>query len=105
MIRAKFYEKKPSVEIKTFDDEVYVFIYLNETEGDTEPSDDYPSYHFYEYDYAEFKDLKSNLDLNDIKENPENYLDYEPVQKPTEEEKLQAQILYTAMMTDTILED
>ena len=95
-----------AVETYKHDDKVYVYIYLNESEGDTEPTDEHQtSMHYYEYDYTEFVESASNLDLNDLMEHPENYLDYEPVQKSTEEEKLQAQILYTAMMTDTILED
>lgn len=33
---------------------------------------------YYEYDYAEFSDLTESLDLDDIWENPEKYMDYTP---------------------------
>lgn len=95
----------PNVQTFTFEDKVYVYVYLNETEGDTEPTEMCPSEHYYEYDYNEFCELTSNIDLNDLKNNPENYLDYEPVPTLSQAEKIQAQVLYTAMMTDTILED
>ena len=104
MIRQKFYKKMPNVQTFTFDDKVYVYVYLNETEGDTEPTEMCPSEHYYEYDYNEFCELASNIDLNNLKSNPENYLDYEPVPTLSAAEKIQAQVLYTAMMTDTILE-
>ena len=105
MIRQKFYKKMPNVQTFTFEDKVYVYVYLNETEGNTEPTEMCPSEHYYEYDYNEFCELTSNIDLNDLKNNPENYLDYEPVPTLSPAEKIQAQVLYTAMMTDTILED
>lgn len=95
----------PNIDVRTFDDKVYVFICVNESEGDTEQTDMCPSMHYYEYDYNEFCELASNIDLNDLKSNPENYLDYEPVPTLSAAEKIQAQVLYTAMMTDTILED
>lgn len=69
----------PNVQTFTFEDKVYVYVYLNETEGDTEATEMCPSEHYYEYDYNEFCELASNIDLNDLKSNPENYLDYEPV--------------------------
>ena len=93
----------PNVQTFTFEDKVYVYVYLNETEGDTEHTEMCPSEHY--YDYNEFCELASNIDLNDLKSNPENYLDYEPVPTLSAAEKIQAQVLYTAMMTDTILED
>lgn len=106
MTRARFFEQKPNVETHIFDDTVYAYIYLNETEGDTEIDDDHPnSMHFYEYDYNEFCELVSNIDLDDLSKNPSDYLDYEPVQILSQQEKMQAQVLYTAMMTDTVLED
>ena len=93
MIRQKFYKKMPNVQTFTFEDKVYVYVYLNETEGDTEATEMCPSEHYYEYDYNEFCELTSNIDLN-----------YEPVPTLSAAEKIQAQVLYTAMMTDTILE-
>ena len=42
---------------------------------------------YYEYDYNEFVDKKENLNLDDIQENPENYLDYSPTNKNNEDGK------------------
>ena len=40
----------PNVQTFTFEDKVYVYVYLNETEGDTEATEMCPSEHYYEYD-------------------------------------------------------
>ena len=47
----------PNVQTFTFEDKVYVYVYLNETEGDTEHTEMCPSEHYYEYDYNEFCEL------------------------------------------------
>lgn len=107
--KARFLEQQPKYKFISgveSDDMVRVFICLNEKEIEEkyEYNQENPV-HCYEYDYNEFIDYASNLDLDDIKNNPENYLDYEPVQPATDSEKIQAQVMYTAMMTDTVLED
>ena len=77
-------EKQPSVKVIEQNDEYFIFICLNETRHG---NDDYSSVDgeteeisCWEYDYNEFHDKKENIDLEDIKNNPEKYLEY-PVRK------------------------
>lgn len=95
----------PNVDVKTFDDEYYVFIYLNEREIHEKYDYSESEYNGFEYDYNEFKVRKDDIDIEDVMNNPQDYLDYEPTPPATEAEKIQAQIMYTAMMTDTVLEE
>ena len=62
----RFYEQKPNLELKEFDDNIYVYIYLNE-EVKEEVEINYPEsvneenvkHTVYYYDYAEFWSFKS----------------------------------------------
>jgi hypothetical protein len=75
----------------------YVYIYLNEKEAKKEAlSENEKETTQYEYDYNEFKFKNDTLDINDIKEHPENYMDeVKVVEKvheasPTLEERVSA---------------
>jgi len=102
--KARFTQKQPL--LKTFDsgDSVYVFICANEKEV-TEEAQTY-SETVYEYDYNEF--VTSADQLEDIQNNPENYLTYEPeksVEQQLKEQKEQLEtqkllIQYVAEMGD-----
>lgn len=108
-MKSYFTEKQPSVNVVEQDDEYFVFICLNETEK--QENDDYSSADeeriCLEYDYNEFHDKKENLDLDDIKTNPEKYLEYPPKEKSNKEkiaelEELNAELSATM---DYILTD
>lgn len=84
------------------DGKTYVFLCLNEVETqETYPEmDDVMStpQTVYEYDYAEIIEDDGVLDLNDVAENPENYLDYAPEKiEPDSLEKCRSDIDYMAM--------
>lgn len=114
MKRVKFTQKQPL--LKTFDsgNGVYVFICANEKETTEETQQGDPAGEayteiVYEYDYNEF--VASADLLPDIKENPENYLDYTPeksVEQQLQEQKeeLETQkllIQYVAEMGDIVI--
>jgi hypothetical protein len=54
---------------------------------------------YIEYDYNEFSDKAENLDVDDIKANPEKYLDY-PFPVYTELDKLRADVDYLLMLEE-----
>lgn len=94
-------EKQPEFKyVVTSDGIEWVYICLDES---TVPeTEDEPAH--YEYDFAEFHAPLGTLDIEDIKHNPAKYRGYEPVPEATQEEKIEAQVMYTALMTDTLLE-
>ena len=85
MIKAMATEKQETVQVSKVEDTTYVYIYLNEKETTQ-----------YEYDYNEFKFKNDTLDINDIKEHPENYMnEVKVIEKvheasPTLEERVSA---------------
>lgn len=112
----RFYEQKPNLELREFDDNIYVYIYLNEAVKE-EVEINYPEsvneenvkHTVYYYDYAEFCEKKENLDLEDLKAHPEKYLDYVPKvtedPKPkTLEEQIQDLKDQNDMLTQCVLE-
>lgn len=97
MIKAMTTEKQEAVQVSKVEDMTYVYIYLNEKEVKREAlSENEKESTQYEYDYNEFKFSKDALDINDIKEHPENYMDeVKVVEKvheasPTLEERVSA---------------
>lgn len=102
MMRARFFTKQDAVKIVSMDGKTYVFLCLHEVETqETYPEmDDVMSVPqtVYEYDYAEIIEDDGVLDLNDVAENPENYLDYAPEKiEPDSLEKCRSDIDYMAM--------
>lgn len=78
---AKFIKSQPPVKIVKTDSVCYVFICLNEKivkekyiNGKNEEIEEI----FYEYDYNEFCENASKLNLDDIETNPDKYLNYDP---------------------------
>lgn len=61
-------------------------------------------YHYYEYDYHEFCEKTTNLNINDIHAHPEKYLRYEPKREPTEAERIKSLEEQNQMLTDCVLE-
>ena len=97
MIKAMTTEKQEAVQVSKVEDMTYVYIYLNEKEVKKEAlSENEKETTQYEYDYNEFKFKNDTLDINDIKEHPENYMDeVKVVEKvheavPTLEERVSA---------------
>lgn len=74
------------VDVRNVDNKNYVYIYLNETKVKVE--DEHP-YECYEYDFNEF--IATDMDIEDIKMNPNKYLNYK-VQPKLSFEELQIDI-------------
>lgn len=79
-MKATFSDKQPSVKIVE-KDITYVFICLNETEV----TDSETGTISYEYDYNEFSEALSELQISDITEYPEKYLFYVPKKESVSE--------------------
>lgn len=97
MTKAMTTERQEAVQVSRVDDMTYVYIYLNEKEVKREAIGENESDSTqYEYDYNEFKFKNDTLDINDIKEHPENYMEALTVEKkvheavPTIEERVSA---------------
>lgn len=79
MKKARYFTKqKPANIIELNDNKLYVFICLNETYGVYENNEQMNSEEYVEYDYNEFVVNKDSVDVGDIENNPEKYLEYTP---------------------------
>lgn len=76
MEKARFSESQQPVKIIENGDMVTVFICLNGVEKTDENAFEESSTSYIEYDYNEFVEEKSLLDIDDLNNNPENYLNY-----------------------------
>ena len=110
MTKSRFMEKQPSVTVIE-KDKVYVFICLNETEVTEESmngEESSTSVTMYEYDYNEIIENIGVLDIDDVKKNPEDYLNYEKAVEKTDKERiaeLEAMNLEMSITLDSILTD
>ena len=90
-MKARFGLQQQPVKIVVKEGIAYIFICLNETQGE----ESYPDMgngktveSYYEYDYNEIIGKETELPLEDIQAHPENYLTYEARKKKTIEERL-----------------
>ena len=102
MTKARFMAEQPAVTIKHYGGMVYVFICLN-GEKKTEARTNYDGSEaidtYWEYDYNEVVFNDGEIDVEDIKDNPEKYINY-PIAEPTELEQMRADIDYLLMVTE-----
>lgn len=78
--------KKEKVDIRAFGKANFVYIYLNEKPIKIESYDGAEPYDAFEYDYNEFVVDEADIDINDVKTNPEKYLDFVPLTSVSFEE-------------------
>ena len=103
-------EKQPSVKVVE-KDKVYVYICLNEkevTEDHINNAESAEPVTMYEYDYNEIIEDIGVLDIDDIKANPEKYLNYEKAVEKTDKERiaeLEAMNAELSTTVDSILTD
>ena len=76
MEKARFSESQQPVKIIENGDMITVFICLNGVEKTDENAFEESSTSYIEYDYNEFVEEKSLLDMDDLNSNHEKYLDY-----------------------------
>lgn len=110
MTKSHFMEKQPSVKVVE-KDKVYVYICLNETEVTEDHTNEEESTEpvtMYEYDYNEIIEDVGVLDIDDVKANPEKYLNYEKATEKTDKERiaeLEAMNAELSTTVDSILTD
>lgn len=110
MTKSRFMEKQPSAKVVE-KDKVYVYICLNEkevTEDHINSEESAEHVTMYEYDYNEIIEDIGILDIDDIKANPEKYLNYEKATVKTDKERiaeLEAMNAELSTTVDSILTD
>ena len=107
-MRARFGLQQQPVKICTEGEVEYIFLCLNETEGEEQfpASEGVEAYtdHYYEYDYAEIIEKVGVIDHEDLQAHPENYLDYEPEAQKSVEDRLSEQEAANEFLTECLLE-
>lgn len=79
MQKARFSAQQPQVKIVQKDDTAYIYICQNETQGqETYPDmgDGKTQESYYEYDYNEIVGPADKLPIDDIREHPDQYINY-----------------------------
>ena len=108
MTKSRFMEKQPSAKVVE-KDKVYVYICLNEKEVTEDRREEFiEPVTMYEYDYNEIIEDIGVLDIDDIKANPEKYLNYEKAVEKTDKERiaeLEAMNAELSTTVDSILTD
>nr|DAH93773.1 MAG TPA: hypothetical protein [Caudoviricetes sp.] len=75
-MKARFDTAQESVTVRQLDGMDYVYICLNENIVTEIPDGQEEEQTYHEYDYREISEPTGTLDLNDVKTNPEKYLNY-----------------------------
>lgn len=76
-MKARFNTTQESVTVRQIDGIDYIYICLNENIATEIPEGQEEKQTYYEYDYKEISEPTGTLDLDDVKANPEKYLNYE----------------------------
>lgn len=100
-MKARYSNQQEAVSVTQIDNKDFVFINLNETIVTEKQEGSEVETTSYEYDYNEIVAETGVLDLDDIRQNPDLYLDY-TVPNKTLETKLEEQGLmlqYIALMS------
>ena len=100
---ACFDTEQPSVRIVE-QGKVYVFIALNGRWANRQVENGQEPQACWECDYAEIVCEKDQIDLDDVQENPEKYLDWEPPVKKTSEEEIADLKEKNRMLTECLIE-
>lgn len=83
---------------------VYVFIALNGRWTNRQVENGQEPQACWECDYAEIVCEKDQIDLDDVRENPGKYLDWEPPAKKTSEEEIADLKEKNRMLTECLIE-
>ena len=84
-VKAVFDKEMEPVIIKSFDNDVYIYIHLNGV-----PFVNEDGINCIEYDYREIHDINGEIDINDVIQHPENYLSWKPETPPTIQDLVEA---------------
>ena len=100
MIKARFMKEQPPVSVNSYNDKIYVFICLNgvwKTDSQNDNNQDTESY--IEYDYNEFSFCAGEVNIDDVRINPQKYLNY-PLPAVSDVEQLRADVDYLLMIME-----
>lgn len=104
MTKSRFMEKQQPV-IVVEKDKVYVYICLNEkkvTESHFDSENLETKLTMYEYDYNEIIEDIGILDIDDVRKNPEKYLNYEKAIEKTDKERIAELEVMNAELSTTV---
>lgn len=108
MKRIAFSEKQPEYRYFPLADgmaDVFVYSFVGEDTVIVGMGEEETETTVFLYDVNEFRVEQDIVSEDMVKANPENYLDYTPHKAPTQLDIIEAQTMYTALMTDTLLEE
>lgn len=108
MKRVAFSEKQPEYRYFPLADgnaDVFVYAFVGESLEKVSMDEEETETKVFLYDVNEFRVAQNVVSEDMVKANPENYLDYTPHKAPTQLDIIEAQTMYTALMTDTLLEE
>ena len=105
IMTARFLEEQPPVKIVKIEGKAYIYICLNgvqknemyDQDGERQLTE------YYEYDYNEFT-LPVTADLENVRENPEKYLNYSEEEEETDAQKIERQSRRIDELTECLLE-
>ena len=108
MKRVAFSEKQPEYRYFPLADgnaDVFIYSFVSEDTEKVSMDDEETETKVFWYDVNEFRVSQDLVTEDIVKANPANYLDYTPHEAPTQLDIIEAQTMYTALMTDTLLEE
>lgn len=106
-MRARFSQQQQPVKIVQKDGTAYIYICLNETQGqETHPDmgEGQTVESYYEYDYAEIIEKVGVIDHEALQAHPEDYLDYKSEAVKSVEDRLSEQEAANEFLTECLLE-
>lgn len=100
-MRAKFSSEQPNVKTVDYGGKIYIFICLNGQWSSTTTEEGTDK--FWECDYNEIVTTSDKIDVEDVKTNPDKYLNWSEVHK-TQEERISELETQNEMLVNCILE-
>ena len=107
-MKARFDTTQESVTVRQIDGIDYIYICLNENIVTEIPEGREEEQTYHEYDYKEIIEDIGVLDIDDVKTNPEKYLNYKKAVEKTDKERiaeLEAMNAELSTTVDSILTD
>ena len=108
MKKIAFSEKQPEYRYFPLADgnaDVFIYSFVGEDTEKVSMGKETAETTVFLYNVNEFRVSQDIVSEDIVKANPANYLDYTPHKAPTQLDIIEAQTMYTALMTDTLLEE
>lgn len=108
MKRISFSEKQPNYryfKIENGMTDIFIYSFVGEDTEKHSVGEEITETKVFLYDVNEFRVGQDIVTEDMIRANPVDYLEYVPHIPPTQLDIIEAQTMYTALMTDTLLEE